>query len=58
MKTFPSYDYDLCDNNACTRKLTCKRYLTYLKAAEEKYPHPVYFIVPNKPKCRQFVKAS
>ena len=57
MKIFPNYDYDLCDNNACTRKLTCKRYLTYLKAVEEKYPYPVYLIIPNKPKCRQFVKA-
>ena len=37
MKTFPTYDYTLCNTKECTKKETCVRHLTYRKAQEEKY---------------------
>lgn len=59
MKTFPSYDYSLCDNEACGKKETCMRYLTHLKAVAEKYPYPVAYLLPNKDEeCEVYVKAN
>ena len=58
MKTFPSYDYTLCDNEECKKKETCMRYLTHLKAVAEKYPYPVAYLLPNKDEeCEVYVKA-
>ena len=49
MKTYPSYDVDLCDNEECRKKMSCKRYLTYLMAMEENYPYPLWIIIPKYP---------
>ena len=45
MNVFPSYDYDLCDNEKCERKHTCKRFLTWRQAIEENYPYPIWLVV-------------
>ena len=59
MKTFPSYDYTLCDNEKCPKKKSCMRYLTYRKAKEEKYPYPFpILILKENCKCEMYVKAE
>lgn len=35
MKTFPTYDYTLCNTEGCKKKESCVRHLTYRKAQEE-----------------------
>lgn len=54
-KVFPSYDYDLCDNEKCERRHTCKRFLTWRQAIEENYPYPLWLVVDNKQKCWVYV---
>lgn len=58
MKTFPSYDYTLCDNEKCPKKLSCMRYLTYRKAIEEDWQHRLTIIVHDKTKCNMYVEAK
>lgn len=59
MKTFPSYDYTLCNNEECKKKKTCVRYLTYQKAVKEKYPYMITLHVPKaKEECSLYVKSK
>lgn len=60
MKTFPSYDYTLCDNEGCKLKETCKRWLTYRKAQEEDYPCrlSVHVVVGAVTECNMYVEAK
>lgn len=58
MKTFPSYDYTLCDNKECSKKDKCKRYLTWLKCLQEKYPYPVAVNIPSKCECQIYIEAK
>lgn len=44
MKTFPTYDYTLCNTKECAKKETCVRHLTYRKAQEEKYPYLIWVL--------------
>ena len=57
-KTFPSYDYTLCDAEECKKKNTCMRYLTYRKAQEEDWQHRLTIAVPDKPECDMYVEAK
>ena len=59
MKTFPSYDYTLCDQEGCKKKESCKRYLTYQKAKEAKYPYPFPVLIQKENcECDMYVKAE
>lgn len=60
MKTFPSYDYTLCDNEDCKKKESCMRYLTYRKSVDENYPYRIVtlFIVGVVQECNMYVKAE
>ena len=59
MKTFPSYDYTLCDNKDCPKKDSCMRCLTYRKAMDENFYRITIFLINNpSPKCEHFVKAE
>jgi hypothetical protein len=57
-KVFPSYDYDLCDNEECNKKNTCKRFITYKKAMEENYPYPLWIVVKAKTECFAYVSTK
>lgn len=57
MKTFPSYDYDLCNNEQCHKKESCMRYLTHKKAMSEKYPYPLWMVIPDE-KCNMYVESK
>lgn len=59
-KTFPSYDYTLCDNEECKKKETCMRYLTYRKAQDENYQYrlTILLIVGAVQECNMYVKAE
>lgn len=56
MKTFPSYDYTLCDNEKCNKKDTCMRYFTWLKCVREEYPYPVAVNIPSKGECLIYIE--
>ena len=61
MKTFPSYDYTLCNTKECAKKETCAlRYLTYRKAQEEKYPYRISVLYRKElePECDMYVEAK
>lgn len=60
MKTFPSYDYTLCNNEECKNKESCMRYLTYRKAQEEKYPYriSVLYRKDTETECDMYVKVK
>lgn len=56
MDTFLGYDNALCDNEACSRKKRCMRYLTQLKAKEEGYPYPISYMINDEKKCIFYVE--
>ena len=60
MKTFPSYDYTLCNTKGCAKKESCVRYLTYRKAQEEKYPYriSVLYRKDTETECDMYVEAK
>ena len=60
MKTFPSYDYTLCNTEECKKKESCVRYLTYRKAQEEKYPYLISVLYRKEleTECDMYVEAK
>lgn len=60
MKTFPTYDYTLCNTKGCAKKESCVRYLTYRKAQEEKYPYriSVLYRKGTETECDMYVEAK
>ena len=48
MKTFPSYDYTLCNQEDCVNKQNCLRYTTYKKAIKEKYKYTISVFRPKE----------
>lgn len=60
MKTFPSYDYTLCDREECQKKESCMRYLTYRKSQEEKYEFRISVYCPEEvpDPCSMYVEAK
>ena len=60
MKTFPTYDYTLCNTKGCAKKESCVRDLTYRKAQEEKYPYRISVLYRKdaETECDLFVEAK
>ena len=60
MKTFPTYDYTLCNTEGCKKKESCVRHLTYRKAKEEKYPYriSVLYRKDTETECDMYVEAK
>ena len=60
MKTFPTYDYTLCNTKECAKKESCVRDLTYRKAQEEKYPYRISVLYRKdaETECDLFVEAK
>lgn len=60
MKTFPSYDYILCDLEECQKKESCMRYLTYRKSQEEKSEFCICVFYPKEAPdpCSMYVGAK
>lgn len=60
MKTFPTYDYTLCNTKECKKKETCVRHLTYEKAQRGQYPYMLSVLYRDHPdtECDMYVKAK
>lgn len=53
-----TYDFDLCDNAACPKKESCKRYRAHEEVTRTKYSYPLWYVAHDNMSedCTYFIE--